>query len=57
METDERGYISFQLQVMGTEILSFRLDVDDFKTKWALIALGFMTSGVFLTPTIQGFFQ
>ena len=55
--TDDRGFLAFQLRIMGNEILSFRLEVDDFKTKWAIITLATVAGGVLLTPTIQGLFQ
>lgn len=37
MKDDEVGYLGLTLRLFGTEVFYFRLDVDDFKTKWAIV--------------------
>ncbi len=56
-DSKENGYLSLQLRIMGNEIIGLRIDVDDFKTKWVLIAVGVSAAGVAALPTIQGFFS
>lgn len=55
--SDENGYLSLQLRIMGNEIIGLRIDVDDFKTKWVLIAVGVSAAGVWALPVIKGLFQ
>ena len=50
-DSDHEGYLEMRLALFGTEVFSFRLAVDDFKTKWALIALG--SSVVFFALAIE----
>ena len=55
--SNENGYLSLQLRIVGNEIIGLRIDVDDFKTKWVLIAVGVSAAGVWALPVIKGLFQ
>lgn len=37
--SDKEGYFDMSLSLFGTEVFRFRLDVDDFKVKWVLVAV------------------
>lgn len=39
MNSKEEGYLGLTLRLFGTEVFYFRIDVDDFRTKWTLIGL------------------
>lgn len=47
------GYMEVSLRIAGAEIIGFRIAVDDFKTKWAIIGLGFLTFGLYAAETLQ----
>jgi len=49
----DSGFFSFYLRILGNEIVSFRIEVDDFKTKWALIALASVGVTIAALPYIQ----
>lgn len=48
MTRDENGYLEIQLSLLGNEVIRFRLAVDDFKTKWALIGIASITTLTYL---------
>ena len=50
---EERGYLSVSVRILGNELIGFRLEVDDFKTKWALIGIAIAGALVALAPHIQ----
>ena len=54
MMENKNGFLSFALKIMGNEIISFRMEVDDFKTKWVVITFATVAGGVLLAPTIKG---
>lgn len=45
---EERGYLELQLNLFGSEVFRFRLAVDDFQTKWVLIAIAAVTALTYL---------
>lgn len=49
----KEGYINFSLRFLGVEIISFHLEVDDFKTKWVLIAIATSALAVAAVPHIK----
>jgi hypothetical protein len=51
--SNESGFLNFSLRLLGVEIVAVHLQVDDFKTKWALIALATGTLSVVAIPYIQ----
>jgi len=50
---DDKGFLSFSLRILGNEIIAFRIEVDDFRTKWALIAVAIGGLLIAATPHIQ----
>ena len=49
----DNGFFSFSLRILGNEIVAFRIEVDDFKTKWAIIALACVGATIAALPYIQ----
>lgn len=50
---NEQGYLSISIRILGNELIGFRMDVDDFKTKWAVISIAIAGALVALAPHIQ----
>lgn len=50
---NESGYLNFSLRLLGVEIVAIYLEVDDFKTKWALIALAAAALALVAIPHIK----
>ena len=53
----EQGYLSVSVRILGNELIGFRLEVDDFKTKWALIGIAIAGALVALAPHIQDLYH
>ncbi len=51
--SNDTGFLNFSLRLLGVEIIAVHLQVDDFKTKWAVIALATGTLAVAAIPYIQ----
>ena len=49
----DSGFLTFTLRLLGNEIIAFRLEVDDFKTKWALIVLATIGLSIVAVPYIK----
>lgn len=56
MRDDEKGYLELTLRLFGTEVFQFRLDVDDFKTKWALVGTGVAAALTYIAINTKEYF-
>lgn len=54
--TPDEGYLEVQLALFGTEVFRFRLAVDDFKTKWAVLGLGIAGGLTYLAINLKDTF-
>jgi hypothetical protein len=60
MEEDSKSTFQMRISILNNEILSFSVDVDDFKTKWIILGLiafgGIMGIVATFGPTIKTLF-
>lgn len=53
MTQDNEGYLQINFSLFGSDVFGFRLAVDDFKTKWALVGLGSIAALTFLAVEVK----
>ena len=53
MTRDDEGYLQINFSLFGSDVFGFRLAVDDFKTKWALVGLGSIATLTFLAVEVK----
>ncbi len=51
--SNEQGFLSLSIRILGNELVGFRMEVDDFKTKWAIISIAIAGALIALAPYIQ----
>ena len=56
MNPKDEGYLEVNVRLFGTEIISFRLEVDDFRMKWAVLGLATTAVLFYLAKEAKGVF-
>lgn len=56
MTPQDEGYLEVQLSLFGSDVFRFRLAVDDFKTKWAILGVGISAALFYLAVEAKGVF-
>ncbi len=51
--SNEQGFLSLSIRILGNELVGFRMEVDDFKTKWAIISIAIAGALIAWAPYIQ----
>jgi len=54
MTQKDEGYLEVNVRLIGTEIVSFRLAVDDFRMKWAVLGLATTAALLYLAKEAKG---
>lgn len=56
MNPKDEGYLEVNVRLFGTEVVSFRLAVDDFRMKWAVLGLASAVVLLYVAKEAQGVF-